>query len=79
MISNPYIDLQRDLEQPEGWRPDWAVRLERRIIAGRSTYLSHPEQLDVDNLAELAQLEPLGWNVTIDSPRLNLLRITLWR
>lgn len=79
MISTPYLDLRRELRKPEGWQPAWATRLERRHIDGESAYCANPDRLTSADLHELATLEHAGWHIIIDAPRINRLRITLWR
>lgn len=79
MITTPYKTLTTALGRDEGWRPTWAQRLEVRRAENTTVYYSHPETLNADELTELEHLRTEGWNVALDSPRLNRLRIQIWQ
>lgn len=79
MISNPHVELREHLGKPHGWRPDWADRLEVRRYGNRTVYHAHPEQIEVPSMQELCQIADLGWTVTLDSPRLNRMRVSIWK
>jgi len=76
VIDSPYRTLPTDLGKPDGWHPAWAQRLERQNNNG-TTYVANPETLDRDDLADLLEITSQGWDIRIDSLRLNRLRIQI--
>ncbi|SDQ49694.1 hypothetical protein [Leucobacter chromiiresistens] len=79
MITTPYKQLRDELGKPEEWRPSWAQHLEVRRHGERTIYSAKVEHLTADQLEELHALGLSGWDLRIDSPALNRLRIALWR
>lgn len=79
MTSTPYRELRKELGHEDDWTPTWAQRLEVRRHGDTTVYLAHPETISADELTELARLHATGWQITLDSPRLNRLRIQLWK
>lgn len=78
MISTPYKDLRAALGRPDEWHPEWAQHLEVRREAGVTIYTAHPRHLTAEHLTDLATISGTGWQVAIDSPRLNRLRVKIW-
>lgn len=79
MITTPYATLREALGKEPDWQPDWAQRLEVRRHDDTTNYIAHPDRIGTDALTELHELANAGWNVTIDSQRLNRIRINLWQ
>lgn len=79
VITSPYRALRDELGKPEGWRPSWAQRLEVRRHGNRTVYSAKVEHLDAEQLEELHVLGSSGWDLRIDSPALNRLRVSISR
>ncbi len=79
MISTPYATLRESLGMPDDWQPDWAEHLEVRRHEEQTVYVAQPDRIDAAGLDELYKLSEIGWNITIDSQRLNRIRINLWQ
>lgn len=79
MITNPYLELRDLTGNKQGWHPEWAKQLQVVRTGNTTVYVSHPQELASEQLSELQQLTESGWQVEIDSQRLNRLRVKLWQ
>lgn len=79
MITTPYATLRKALGKEPEWHPTWAQHLEVRREAGVTVYTAQPHTLTADDVTDLATVQGTGWRVAIDAPRLNKIRVKIWR
>ena len=72
-----YSELRAALKRPKDWVPPWATVIQAVSTGDGLQYLTHPAHLNHVDISELHALARGGWDVRIDSPRLNRLRITM--
>ena len=79
MITTPYATLREALGKEPDWQPDWAQRLEVRRHDDTTVYVAHPDRIDTQAIDDLNQLQETGWQIIIDTQRLNRVRVSLWQ
>lgn len=74
-----YSELRDILGRPPEWVPPWATVINATRTEDGLQYVTHPDHLNRVDVSELHALAQSDWDVQIDSPRLNRLRITMTR